>query len=63
MFDHLPPADSDTPTVVIAHTVQGKGVDFMENQVKWHAGKLSEGDCSEAIRQLEKAYFEKWGKE
>ena len=63
MFDHLPPADSDTPTVVIAHTVKGKGVDFMENQVKWHAGKLNEEDCSEAIRQLEKAYFEKWGKE
>lgn len=26
----------DAPTVVIAHTTKGKGVDFMENQLKYH---------------------------
>jgi transketolase len=32
----------DRPTVIIARTVKGKGVSFMENQVKWHAGGISD---------------------
>ena len=28
------------PCVIIAKTIKGKGVDFMENQVKWHYGGL-----------------------
>jgi len=60
-FDNLPPADNDKPTVIICHTVKGKAVDFMENQVKWHAGKLSQENCEEAIRQVEESYYEKWG--
>lgn len=28
------------PVVIIANTVKGKGIDFMENQVKWHYGGL-----------------------
>ena len=60
-FDLLPPADFDKPTVLICHTVKGHGVDFMENQVKWHAGRLSPENRDEAIRQLEAAYQEKWG--
>ena len=28
------------PTVVIADTVKGKRVDFMEDQVKWHYGSI-----------------------
>lgn len=27
---------TDTPNCIIAHTVKGKGVSFMENQVLWH---------------------------
>jgi transketolase len=33
-------AETAAPTVIIAHTIKGKGVDFMENQVKWHYGGL-----------------------
>ena len=39
-LDSLPPVDSDVPTVVIAKTVKGKGVSFMENDVNWHAGSI-----------------------
>jgi transketolase len=39
-LDTLPPVDSDVPTVVIAKTVKGKGVSFMENDVNWHAGSI-----------------------
>ncbi len=27
---------TNSPKVIIAHTIKGKGVDFMENQLKWH---------------------------
>ena len=60
-FDHLPPADFDKPTLIVCHTVKGHGVDYMENQVKWHAGRLSPENRDTAIRQLEKAYVQKWG--
>ncbi|WP_312015327.1 hypothetical protein [Bradyrhizobium liaoningense] len=30
------PSPSGRPTVVIAHTVKGKGVSFMENKLEWH---------------------------
>ena len=60
-LDHLPPTDFDKPTVLVCHTVKGHGVSFMENQVKWHAGKLSEENRDEAIAELEAAYAKKWG--
>jgi len=28
------------PMVIVAHTVKGKGVDFMENAVQWHYGSV-----------------------
>ena len=30
------PIENDKPTVIIAHTIKGKGVSFMENKVLWH---------------------------
>ena len=60
-FDRLPPAGFDKPTLIVCHTVKGHGVDYMENQVKWHAGRLSPENRDAAIRQLEKAYEQKWG--
>ena len=29
--------NNNRPTLIIAHTIKGKGVSFMENQPKWHA--------------------------
>lgn len=52
-FDKLPDADSSVPTVFICHTVKGKGVSFMENQVRWHAGKITEDQYNEAITELQ----------
>ena len=60
-FDHLPSVNFDKPTVLICHTIKGYGVEFMENNVKWHAGQLSKEKCDEAINQLEKMYNQKWG--
>lgn len=60
-FSKLPDTCSDKPTVIIAHTIKGKGIAYMENQVKWHAGRLSEENCEEAYRVLESAFKNKWG--
>lgn len=59
-FDNLPSADSEVPTIVVCHTIKGKGIDFMENQVRWHAGKISEEQLDDAVSKLEKAFEDKW---
>ena len=41
------------PTVIIAHTVKGKGVSFMEHQVKYHGKALTEEELERALRELE----------
>jgi transketolase len=30
------PADNNKPTAIIAHTIKGKGVSFMEDDNNWH---------------------------
>jgi len=44
---------TDRPTVIIAKTVKGKGVSFMENKLEWH-GKAPTGELFEkALKELE----------
>jgi transketolase len=61
-FDILPPADSDCPTVFICHTIKGKGISFMENQSRWHAGKITKEQYKECCNALEQEFCRKWGK-
>jgi transketolase len=42
-----------SPHVVIARTVAGKGVSFMEGQIKWHYWPLSDDEYEEALRDIE----------
>jgi len=42
------------PKVVIAHTIKGKGIDFMENKLLWHYKSPSEQEYNEGINQLMK---------
>ncbi|WP_175988981.1 transketolase [Microbacterium tenebrionis] len=51
-LDALPASDTDTPTVIVAETVKGKGVDFMERNLAWHAGSLSPADLERALEAL-----------
>lgn len=46
-------ATSGRPTLVVAHTVKGKGVPFMENVVDWHGKAPSEEQAEEAISHIE----------
>ena len=41
------------PTVIIAHTVKGKGVSFMEHANEWHAKKMNEEQYLKAIKEIE----------
>ena len=40
------------PNVLIAHTVKGKGVSFMEGNPKWHHGILSDDKLDEALKEM-----------
>lgn len=42
----------DKPTVIIAHTVKGKGVSFMENQAGWHGKAPNDEEYNIAIEEL-----------
>lgn len=58
-LDLLENADAQIPTVVIANTVKGKGISFMERQIKWHAGSLNEKDLETALAELDAAREQK----
>ncbi len=51
-FDNLPFASSNVPTVFICHTTKGKGVSEMENNPRWHAGKISVEQFKEFEKQI-----------
>jgi len=54
IFDGLP-FEKDKPSLVIAHTTKGKGVSFMENQVKWHHGVPDTNQFETAINEFDAA--------
>lgn len=43
------------PTAIIAKTVKGKGVSFMENQCSWHGTAPNDEQYAQAMEELEKA--------
>ena len=43
---------NDCPLVIIAHTVKGKGVSFMENLQQWHHGTLSQSQYEQAMEEV-----------
>ena len=49
------PAKPDVPTCVIAHTVKGKGVSFMEDKLLWHYRNPTAEDVERAVAELEAA--------
>ncbi len=55
-LDNLPASDSNRPTAIIAQTIKGKGVDFMERNIGWHAGSLNQEDYKKAVASIERIY-------
>lgn len=50
-FENLP-FKSGKPSFVIAHTVKGKGVSYMENVIKWHHGVPNAEEFELAMKEL-----------
>jgi transketolase len=44
------------PTIIIAHTIKGKGVSFMENKAEYHGRALNDKEMAEAMRELGEAW-------
>jgi transketolase len=46
-------AHKGQPTIIIADTIKGKGVSFMEGKSSWHGAALSDENLSIALKELE----------
>jgi transketolase len=44
------------PTIIIAHTIPGKGVSFMEGDYLWHGKAPKKDEAEKALEELEKQY-------
>jgi transketolase len=55
-FDSLP-FEIGKPSLIIAHTIKGKGVSFMENQLKWHHGVPTQEQYIQANEELDNEYL------
>jgi len=55
LIDSLDEADKakGKPTVIVAHTVKGKGVSFVENKVEWHGIAPKKDEYERAIKELD----------
>jgi len=42
------------PHLIIAHTIFGKGVSYMENRIKWHYFPMSDEEYTQALREVRK---------
>lgn len=48
-------ATKGQPTAIVAKTIKGKGVSFMENQCSWHGTAPNDEQYAQAMEELEKA--------
>jgi transketolase len=45
--------DTHAPHMIIAHTTFGKGVSYMENQIKWHYWPMSDDEYQQALLDIQ----------
>ena len=45
-------AETERPSVIIAHTTPGKGVSFMENNYLWHGKAPNDKEMNRALEEL-----------
>lgn len=51
-LDAVPAVDEQTPTVIVADTIKGRGVPFMEGDADWHMGGLGPEDRDRVLTAL-----------
>lgn len=47
-------AHAEGPSVIIAETIKGKGVDFMENEPRWHYGSIDSAKFEAALASIDR---------
>lgn len=58
-FDEIKKAlkyKSDKPVAIVAHTIKGKGVSFMENRLEWHYKSPNDEQLEIALQEIEEKY-------
>ena len=58
VLQNLQPSEPELrrkPLFIISNTIKGKGVDFMENNYKWHGGGIAKEQLDQAIASVEKS--------
>ena len=54
IFDGCNKKPFDQPLCIVANTIKGKGVSFMENNILWHYRSPQEEEYRLAMKELEK---------
>jgi len=54
VLSHVP-FEKRKPSIIIAHTIKGKGVSFIENDPNWHHRVPSDAQFEQAIQELDQA--------
>jgi transketolase len=44
------------PTIIIAHTIKGKGISFMENEAQFHGRALTDEEMERAMDELDEEW-------
>jgi transketolase len=47
------PLEPSRPSAVVAHTIKGKGVSFMENDLEWHYRPPNDNDLKRALEEIQ----------
>ena len=52
IFCSAAPWTSGKPSMLVAHTTKGRGVSYMENEVKWHYKNPDAAQLADALAQV-----------
>lgn len=58
LLDAFKQNESDSPKVIIANTVKGKGISFMENAKEWHHNRLTDDLYRKALTEIQETRCE-----
>lgn len=56
-IDQLTAVPNGKPKAIIAHTVKGKGVSYMENKLEWHYLPMTPAQYEEAVANVSETYY------
>jgi transketolase len=52
VLDGIPNDPHGAPTCIVADTIKGKGVSYMEGKAEWHGGAPTDEQLAQALKEL-----------